>query len=172
MAMDCSVARHGRGPVVIVEGVADTARHCGLTRAIASPRPPAPKMTTGNGRSNRNNAAKAAIASACLKMRVERASGDADQGLQHNCQHRRLHAQEKRLEPLEIGRDRIKHAEGQDDDGTGYDKQQPRRQSAPPSEQAPAYPRGELLRLRPREEVTEIERVQIIVLADPATLFY
>ena len=107
-----------------------------------------------------------------LEARVERALADPDQRLDDDRQHRRLHAQEQRREPAEIGGVGVEDRQPENDRRAGDHEEQPRRQSAAAPVQPPADIGRELLRLRPRQQMAEIESAQIGALADPALLLH
>ena len=106
------------------------------------------------------------------KPALERPRADAEQRLHHQRQHRRLDAEEGRLDRRQPPVERIDRRQRGHHDRAGQDEQEARRQAAAYAVQQPAGIGGELLRLRPRQQHAEIERMEETRLVKPALLLH
>ena len=102
----------------------------------------------------------------------ERPRADPEQRLDDQRQHRRLHAEKRRLDRRQPPVKRINGGERGDDDRARQDEQQTGRQTPAYAVQQPAGIGGELLRLRTRQQHAEIERMQETRLVEPALLLH
>ncbi len=101
---------------------------------------------------------------------LQRARADAQQSLDDQSDDGAFDAIEDALHPIEIGMEGIERAEGQHDRRAGQDEQKPGDEASLHAVGQPAGICGELLRLGPRQEHAEIQRVQVAHLAEPAFL--
>ena len=107
-----------------------------------------------------------------LHIVLERASGDAQQRLDHDGEHGRLDADEHRLDQGQLAECRVQHRQGEHDKRARDHEQQPRRQPALEPVQPPADIGGELHGLGTRQQHAEVERVEVAPLVDPFALLH
>ena len=103
-------------------------------------------------------------------MVAERAPPDAHDRFQHDRQHRRLQAEEQRLDHRHLAEPGVEPAQHHDGDESRQHEQGPGDQATPGPVQQPADVYRELLRLRSRQQHAVVERVQEPAVADPALL--
>ena len=94
----------------------------------------------------------------------------AQQGLDHQHQHGAFQAEEKPGHERQMPQGDEGQRQAQHDQRPGQDEEQPRHQPAHNAMHQPAEISGKLLRLRPRQQRAEIERVQKAPLAHPFQL--
>ena len=140
--------------------------------ALAPPSSAAAAMTAGKGRVEQEERGEGPAGERPGKAVLERPRADPEQRLDDQRQHRRLHAEKRRLDRRQPAVKRIDGGERGDDDRARQDEQQARRQTPAYAVQQPAGIGGELLRLRPRQQHAEIERMQETRLVEPALLLH
>ena len=113
------------------------------------------------GRARQGRAA-AMVFSARLPMRISAST--------HDHQHRRLDAEQRAVDHRHAAAERVEQAQAQHHQRAGQHEQDAGGQSAAHAVQQPADVGRELLRLRPRQQHAEIERVQEARLVDPFLL--
>ena len=101
---------------------------------------------------------------------LERPPADAEHGLQHDGEHRRLEAEERRGHQRDIAERRIDVAQPHDGHDAGHHEQPARHQAAERAMHQPADIGRELLRLRAGQQHAIVERMQEAPLGDPALL--
>ena len=98
---------------------------------------------------------------------LQGAAADAQQRLDDKYQHGAFQTEEQGIDDRHLAGQRVDQRQGQHDEGARQDENDARRQTAFHAMHRPAEVGGELLRLRPRQQVAETERVQKTPLADP-----
>ena len=98
---------------------------------------------------------------------AQRALADADDGLDHDREHRGLQAEEHRLDEADIAIGRVDVAQAHDGDDAGQDEQAAGHDAAGGPVQQPADIGRELLRFRPRQQHAVVQRMQKPALRDP-----
>ena len=125
---------------------------------------------SGNGTSKKKIATKAAAAMPTITRFFSARLPIADHRLEHDGEHRRLEAEEQRLDDADIAESGIEPAQRHDRDDAGQHEQDAGDEAAPGAVQQPADVDGELLRLGAGQQHAVVERVQEPRLADPALL--
>ena len=139
-------------------------------RPPSQPISAAARMISGNGTSNTKIATNAAAASATIVPVGERAPADAQHRLEHDREHRGLEAEEQRGDQRQVAERGIEPAQRHDREHAGQHEQRAGDEAALGLVQQPADVDRELLRLGPRQQHAEVERVQEAPLAEPALL--
>lgn len=101
---------------------------------------------------------------------LQDAAADAQQRLDHDGEHRGLHAEEQRRHQRRLAVGGVQPSERKHHGRAGQDEQHTRDQPAARAVQQPADIGGELHGLRPRQEHAEIQRVHEARVGDPAPL--
>ena len=100
----------------------------------------------------------------------QRPRPDPDQRLEHDRQHRRLDPVEQPRHQRRLPERDVDEAQPHDREKPRQHEQQPRHQAPARAVQQPAQIDRQLMRLRPRQQHAEVERVQEPLLADPTLL--
>ena len=100
----------------------------------------------------------------------QRTTGNSKQRLHNKNQHGALQPVENRKDEGDFTKNREQRRQDQHQKGTRQNKQQPCRKSTLGAIHQPAEIGCQLLRFRPRQERTEIQRMQKPAIADPAPL--
>ena len=127
-------------------------------------------MTSGNGTLKKKMATKAAAATSPIEPAFDGAVGDAHQRLQHDGEHRRLHADEQRRDRRRLPVGAVEHRQRQHEQRARQHEQQPGGEPALDAVQPPAGIGRELHRLGSRQQHAEAERGEKAALVEPAPL--
>ena len=104
------------------------------------------------------------------QLGLERALADAQQRLDHDHQHGGLDAEQRAVDQRNAAPERIEQAQAQHHERARQHEQDAGHEPAAHAMQQPADIGRELLRLRPRQQHAEVERVQETLLLDPFLL--